>query len=216
MQNNSQPLRNAKPLGTDLYHPPFWHPVRLGSGETGKNDGDPEMSELDTLKRMARQLKRELDIPHHQALDVAAQRMGFSNYAHAQRCFDAAAVPCNPAWMTEIQAALIQHGDKGYMVASGPMSELLSKFALQDELEAISVALSAYKRLDGHRYLIDVTPAKILNHFWMRHHGVNASAFLKWTNANPAWAQRIKNVAHNPVLFRRHVVDCLGQMQPHA
>lgn len=39
-------------------------------------------SEIEHLKRMAKKLKKELAIPHHEALDKAAQEWGFSSYQH--------------------------------------------------------------------------------------------------------------------------------------
>lgn len=41
-------------------------------------------STLDGIKRLAKAIKREENIPHHEALDIAALRSGFQNYRHAQ------------------------------------------------------------------------------------------------------------------------------------
>ncbi|MBK8273814.1 MAG: hypothetical protein IPK89_13360 [Sphingomonadales bacterium] len=38
------------------------------------------------IKKLAKSLKAELAIPHHEALDQAAQRGKFANYAHALHC----------------------------------------------------------------------------------------------------------------------------------
>lgn len=43
---------------------------------------------LETLKRLARKIKRERDIPHFEALNLAAQRFGFANYTHARRALE--------------------------------------------------------------------------------------------------------------------------------
>lgn len=47
---------------------------------------------LETLKRLARRIKRERDVPHFQALDLAAQQFGFANYTHAKRALEKAAL----------------------------------------------------------------------------------------------------------------------------
>lgn len=43
---------------------------------------------LETLKRVARRIKRERDIPHFEALDLAAQQFGFANYTHSKRALE--------------------------------------------------------------------------------------------------------------------------------
>lgn len=49
-------------------------------------------STMDGIKRLAKTLKRELNLTHHQALDEAARRAGFENIRHAQH-----AIPAAPA-----------------------------------------------------------------------------------------------------------------------
>lgn len=48
-------------------------------------------SSVDGIKRLAKTLKRERSIPHHQALEEAARIAGFENLRHAQRQLDGGA-----------------------------------------------------------------------------------------------------------------------------
>ena len=41
-------------------------------------------STIGGIKRLAKQLKKANGVPHHQALDVAAQKASFENFAHAR------------------------------------------------------------------------------------------------------------------------------------
>jgi hypothetical protein len=38
---------------------------------------------IDGIKRLARQIHKAGDIPHHEALELAAKQAGFENYRHA-------------------------------------------------------------------------------------------------------------------------------------
>lgn len=47
---------------------------------------DIQPSTIDGIKRYAKKLKRANGIPHHQALNIAAQAASYANFAHANRC----------------------------------------------------------------------------------------------------------------------------------
>ncbi|PTU03583.1 hypothetical protein DBR45_06315 [Pseudomonas sp. HMWF031] len=36
------------------------------------------------IKRLAKAIKREHEVPHHLALDIAAKKAGYLDYSHAQ------------------------------------------------------------------------------------------------------------------------------------
>jgi hypothetical protein len=44
---------------------------------------DVHPSTLDGIKRLAKTIKVERDVRHHQALDAAAQAAGYQNFCHA-------------------------------------------------------------------------------------------------------------------------------------
>lgn len=44
------------------------------------NSENPRVHTVEHVKRMAKNLKREKNIPHHQALNMAAQTCGFTSY----------------------------------------------------------------------------------------------------------------------------------------
>lgn len=50
-------------------------------------------STIDGIKRLAKTIKRERNIPHHQALDLAARAAGFENIRHAQDRLDHGPLP---------------------------------------------------------------------------------------------------------------------------
>lgn len=50
-------------------------------------------STMDGIKRLAKAIKRERNLTHHQALDEAARRAGFENIRHAQHAIPAAPAP---------------------------------------------------------------------------------------------------------------------------
>ncbi|QRP64001.1 DUF5623 domain-containing protein [Rhodanobacter sp. FDAARGOS 1247] len=50
-------------------------------------------SSVDGIKRLAKTLKRERSIPHHQALEEAARIAGFENLRHAQRQLESGSSP---------------------------------------------------------------------------------------------------------------------------
>ena len=47
---------------------------------------------IDGIKRLAKRIKRETQASHTDSLDVAAQKAGFQNYAHARRALAGAAI----------------------------------------------------------------------------------------------------------------------------
>jgi predicted PP-loop superfamily ATPase len=40
---------------------------------------------IEGIKRLAKSIKKQYGCPHHEALDIAAQRAGYMNLRHAQR-----------------------------------------------------------------------------------------------------------------------------------
>lgn len=46
------------------------------------------------IKRLARAIKHEREIPHHLALDVAAQKAGYRNYKEAQKILSLQSPEC--------------------------------------------------------------------------------------------------------------------------
>lgn len=53
-------------------------------------------STIDGIKRLAKSIKRERNLPHHQALDLAAREAGFQNIRHAQHQLQEGASPAMP------------------------------------------------------------------------------------------------------------------------
>lgn len=43
---------------------------------------------LDNIKRQAKRIKKLYEIPHHKALDEAAQEEGYENFKHAQNALN--------------------------------------------------------------------------------------------------------------------------------
>lgn len=57
-------------------------------------------STVDGIKRLAKALKREFNITHHQALDEAARKAGFQNFLHAKRAITTIAAQNYIAYVT--------------------------------------------------------------------------------------------------------------------
>ena len=51
-------------------------------------------------------------------------------------------------------------------------------------------------------------PAKISN-FLVKHRGVSPSALLKWTSANSAWVENLKDALRDPIRFEQ-VVEAMA------
>lgn len=57
-------------------------------------------STIDGIKRLAKQIKRAQNIPHHQALNLAANQAGFENLRHAHRQLVPEAPLLHPVYLT--------------------------------------------------------------------------------------------------------------------
>ncbi|SDI50256.1 hypothetical protein SAMN04487926_11840 [Paraburkholderia steynii] len=69
------------------------------------SSGISKPSTLDGVKRLAKNIKRERNLPHHLALDIAAGEAGYQNIQHAQEQLRATIVHCFTVFLTAYWAA---------------------------------------------------------------------------------------------------------------
>jgi hypothetical protein len=86
-------------------------------------------SSLDGIKRLAKSIKREAGIPHHEALDTAAQRSGFQNFRHAQAQITGR-ITSSPLYPIYLSAYWAQKGASGRETLTihlrKPLSEIVT------------------------------------------------------------------------------------------
>lgn len=70
-------------------------------------------STLDGIKRLAKAIKRERGVTHHEALDLAAQRARYQNYQHAHAQLIQAAQAVIPTYPIYLSAYWAQRGGAG-------------------------------------------------------------------------------------------------------
>lgn len=70
-------------------------------------------STLDGVKRLAKTIKREQVVPHHEALELAAKRAGYQNYRHALSQLSHKARTARPTYPIYLSAYWAQRGGAG-------------------------------------------------------------------------------------------------------
>jgi hypothetical protein len=112
---------------------------------------------------------------------------------------------------TRIAKAIAEHGSAAYNTPSGAVLDLMTQLSDEDDLESFSRAfvIVARAKPTNASSVASFVPAKIHN-FLIKHRGVKVNALLKWTAANPDWADNLKDAVRNPVLFKQ-VVDAMAE-----
>jgi len=103
----------------------------------------------------------------------------------------------------EIADALVAYGDKTYLMASGPLRDVLSRIANDGDLDVFVHALNVFGYIlpGSARELRDAVPAKILNEFVARNRQVPITGAFRWMQANPDWADTLRATATRPAAF---------------
>jgi hypothetical protein len=111
-----------------------------------------------------------------------------------------------PETLNRIAEAITSQGSAAYTTPSGPVLDLLTKLALEDDLASFSRAfiLLARAKPANAAFIASAVPGKISN-FLIKHRGVNATMLIKWANANPDWAEQLKKALRDPDRFVRVV-----------
>lgn len=101
-----------------------------------------------------------------------------------------------PETLHRIAEAIASQGSAAYTTPSGPVLDLLTKLAEEDDLASFSRAFILLARAAPARaaFVAGAVPAKI-------------SALIKWTESNPDWTEELKNALRDPDLFVRVVED---------
>lgn len=113
-----------------------------------------------------------------------------------------------PETLHRIAEAIRSQGSAAYTTPSGPVLDLLTKLAEEDDLASFSRAFILLARAEpaNAAFVAGAVPAKISN-FLIEHRGVKAPALIKWTEANPDWAEELKSALRDPDRFVRVVED---------
>ena len=97
----------------------------------------------------------------------------------------------------EIVEALLRCGDKTYIVACGPLRDVLSQIANDGDLDVFVHTLNVFAHIlpSSARELRDAVPAKILNEFVPRNQKVPIAGAFRWMRDHPNWADRLRGSA---------------------
>ncbi|WP_198400355.1 hypothetical protein [Bradyrhizobium pachyrhizi] len=111
-----------------------------------------------------------------------------------------------PETLQRIAEAIASQGSAAYTTPSGPILDLLTKLAEEDDRASFSRAFILLARAApaNAAFVGGAVPAKISN-FLIKHRGVKATALIKWTESNPDWTEELKNALRDPDLFVRVV-----------
>jgi hypothetical protein len=114
-----------------------------------------------------------------------------------------------PEIAARIATAIAEHGSAAYTTPSGAVLTLLTQLTEEDDLASFSRAFVILARAKpaNAAFVAAAVPAKITN-FLVTHRGIDYSALIKWTNANPGWEDDLKNAVRNPARFEQ-VVDAM-------
>jgi hypothetical protein len=140
----------------------------------------------------------------HDIRNLAADRRA---KARALAGLDQGIKSMSPETLDRIAKAIAEHGSAAYTTPSGPVLDLLTKLADEDDLASFSRAFVLVARAQpaSAAFVADAVPAKISN-FLIKHRGIDASALIKWTASNPDWKEELKDALRDPDRFVR-VVD---------
>lgn len=113
-----------------------------------------------------------------------------------------------PETVHRIAEAIRSQGSSAYTTPSGPVLDLLTKLAGEDDLASFSRAFILLARAEpaNAAFVAGAVPAKISN-FLIEHRGVKVPALIKWTEANPDWDEELKSALRDPDRFVRVVED---------
>jgi hypothetical protein len=114
-----------------------------------------------------------------------------------------------------IADAISQQGSPAYSTPSGPVLTLLSELAERGDLRSFSNAFVAFARAKpvNASYVEASVPAKILNQYFCRRHGVTVSQFERWRARHPNWAEDLKDTVREPARFEMTVESMLARIQ---
>jgi hypothetical protein len=98
--------------------------------------------------------------------------------------------------------AIEKHGHGGWLTPSGAFLDLLREFARDSKLKEISEACKLYFAAYPGTcvFVSSALPAIIVNCYPPFTDTVDFTDFLKWSNKNGDWAERISSSASAPVL----------------
>lgn len=107
--------------------------------------------------------------------------------------------------------AIAEQGSAAYNTPSGPVLDLLTQLASEDNLEGFSHAVVLFCRAKPMNadFVRASVPAKITN-FLIRNRSVNAQLLLKWTDRNPDWKEQLQQAVRNPEQFP-HIVNEMAE-----
>jgi hypothetical protein len=114
-----------------------------------------------------------------------------------------------------IADAIAQHGSAAYNTPSGAVLTLLSELAERGDLRSFAnacVALAKSKPANS-AYVEASVPARILNNYFCRRHGVTVHQFERFRARNPEWAEELKDTVRNPAMFEKIVEAMLAKLQ---
>lgn len=143
-------------------------------------------SSVDGIKRLAKTLKRERSIPHHQALEEAARIAGFENMRHAQRQLDGGAR--SVLYSGFLTAYWREKGRGGRETLRIELAKPLSRIVRRTQLNA--VRQFAGFRLDADDHLereLDVEGQDAAQHYL--HDASDALRFMDATGLVPVTTQ---------------------------
>jgi len=122
----------------------------------------------------------------------------------------------HPESLQKFKDALAQQGSRAYTTEFGAVHTLLSDFARDGHIADFAAAFALLARANpAHASSVERdVPAKVMNHYWIRHKGIDAGAFLAWEKEHPEWSETLKACVRNPAQFEQ-VVDEMGVQMQH-
>jgi hypothetical protein len=112
-----------------------------------------------------------------------------------------------------IATAIMQRGSGAYTTPSGPVLELMTQLADEDDLESFSravIILARAKPLNA-RFVEEAVPAKISN-FLVKQRGIEVENLIEWQRVNPSWADNLRRMVRDPKRFQALVEAMAGEI----
>lgn len=104
--------------------------------------------------------------------------------------------------MARIALAISQQ-DADSASPSGPVRALLSAFAEEGELRAISLCYLAHRKAHPRaaQYVLSKIPEKMYNGYLCGHANISRTALDRWAADHPTWRDEVRSALTNPAMF---------------
>lgn len=96
---------------------------------------------------------------------------------------------------------------------SGPVRALMTAFAEEGELEAVSLCYLAHRKAHPRaaQFVLSKIPEKIYTGYFHGHEGIPLLALARWAANHPTWRDMVRSALANPAMFNRSIAAAAAE-----